>query len=228
MYDRFHKNVAVAMSDISDGSMKEVKNRGQVVRANAATFLQSNGFSIEKTVRISLDYDSTNFARYITVNDTNGGDGMTRSSSIVSDALFTRDINLALFLPLADCIGTILYDPDQNVLGVSHLGRHNLEQMGGEKTIRYMIDEFGSQSARLRVFMTAAAGKSGYPLHSFEGRSLKEVAVEQMVRAGVNPHNITDDARDTISDDSLYSHSNSLQDPNAPVGRQAVVAMMRS
>jgi copper oxidase (laccase) domain-containing protein len=128
-----------------------------------------------------VDYDTTNFARYAVVDDRDRGDGMainhdtkTTRHTAPHDALFTKTKKLGLFLPLADCLGAVIYDDEYGVLGVSHLGRQAAEQYGATKTIRYMVDNFGSNPAKLKIWLSPAAGKANYPLWNRNNMGLAE------------------------------------------------------
>lgn len=219
--------VMYRMSSVSDGSMSKAvtDNHRQI---NQEVFLQSSGVRIGQAVLVKLEYNSDNFCRYLTASVSQAGDGMTRASSVVADALFTTEGDLALFLPIADCVAAVLHDVSNNVLGLAHLGRHNLEQAGGKKVIEYMVDQFLSKPADITVWLSPAAGKLNYPLFSFDNRSLHDVAIEQLQSAGIAVANIQVDARDTTTDDTLFSHSEFLKGNRQTDGRQAVVCMLRS
>lgn len=226
-YSETSKLIAV-LSDNIDGSMKQAGNTGEIIQGNVDAFLKTIGIHADSAVRVRLDYDSEHFTRYSVVDQNDKGDGITKPSSVVSDALFTKSHDVALFLPLADCIGAVLYDADNEVLGVSHLGRHNLVQNGGFESVRYMRKTFDTNPANVRVYLTAAAGKKHYPMFDFGGKSLHEVALAQLRQAGISSGNILVDERDTTTDPELYSHSEALKGAVIKEGRHAVVAMMRS
>ena len=222
-----NQNVLIALSDVDDGSMSkgvELATRD----SNRMTFLEKSGISLEQTVLVHLTYESHDFTRYKTIDSSSKSDGIIRDPSSSTDALFTQEKGLALFLPIADCIGMVMYDSVNHVLGLSHLGRHNLVQKGGSASIRYMKDHFGTEPHELEVWLSPAAGKSSYPLNDFKGQSLHEVATEQLLSAGADMENIVIDDRDTTKDESLFSHSEFLKKNRSVDGRQSVVAMMHS
>lgn len=222
-----HEDVVVAVSSKSDGTMKVVAGESQaMVDENRHIFLSRHNISMQDTALVRLDYDSEDFCRYAVVGENDRGEGMVRSGR-VADGLVTGTPGLALFLPLADCIGAVLYDPDKKVLMLSHLGRHNLEQFGGKKSVEFMMRECGVSSADLRVWLGPAAGRANYPLYAFGNRSLHEVAIEQLCAAGVAREAIVVDERDTASDETLFSHSQFLKGETAKGGRFAVAAMIR-
>jgi copper oxidase (laccase) domain-containing protein len=197
------------------------------VRANRYTFFTRHDIKPFQASLVNLAYEGDNYLRFHTIDKSYKGSGITHRSSLVSDSLFVVESGHALFLPLADCIGAVLYDATRNIFGLAHLGRHNLVQEGGMKNIEYMQQEFGSKPRDISVFMSAAAGKNAYPLHAFDGKSLHEVAAEQFQRAGIAINQIEIDTRDTITDSALFSHSNYLAGKQSSDGRHALVAIMR-
>lgn len=194
---------------------------------NRRKFLAKHGIIPEQSVLVYLQYEGNDYRRYFTVDSKNAGDGIARSPSLVSDALFTREKNLALLLPVADCIGAVLFDEVNHVLGLAHFGRHNLEQDGGLAVIAYIKRQFGTNPVDVRAWLSPAAGKDNYPLYDFNDRSMHDVAQEQLLAAGVLVVNIAHDERDTTTDLALFSHSEFLKDRRRIDGRQAVVAMMK-
>lgn len=220
-------DVVIAMSQASDGSMS-VGVDDEIRLANRGRYLENNDISAEQTILVRLTYGGLDYKRYHCVSTRHAGDGIVSSSSTTADTLFTRDKNVALFLPIADCIAAILYDPDNQVLGLAHLGRHNLLQQGGRANVMFMASEFDTNPAHLQAWLSPAAGRDNYPLFDFGERSLHEVATEQLVAAGVRVERILTDTRDTTTDEDLFSHSEFLKGSRLVDGRQAVVTMMRS
>lgn len=198
-----------------------------VVDENRRAFLEQRNLSLEKSVLVQLDYDSDNFCRYDVIDETAAGEGIVRGGRI-ADGLATQTKGLALFLPLADCVGVVLYDPEHVALMLTHLGRHNLEQNGGQRSVEFMIDEFGTDPSKLKVFFSPSAGKENYPVFSFDGKSLAEVAVIQLQTAGVRLENIEVSPIDTTEDLSYFSHSEFLKNHRKNDGRFAVVAWLDS
>ena len=213
------------MSALNDGSMSKAVT-DETRRLNREQFLSLSGITLAQTILVHLKYEGNDYRRYITVGVEQSGDGITQDSSFVADALFTQEKNVPLLLPVADCIGAVLYDPNNHILGLAHLGRHNLEQQGGEQIIRYMQAEFGTDPSVAQVWLSAAAGRANYPLFDFDNRSLHEVALEQLLAAGIQQSSVEIDVRDTTTDSTLFSHSEFLKGNRSIDGRQAVVCMM--
>lgn len=219
-------SVLIAVSTQADGSMSHGVN-DQTKRHNRQRFLGRYGMTLDQTVLVHLKYEGNDYRRYYEVSTEHAGDGIAFDSSIVADALFTRSKRLALLLPIADCIAAVIYDPQQQILGLAHFGRHNLQQSGGTAAIEFMQAEFSSAPATIRVWLSPAAGRENYPLFDFNNRSLYEVALEQLERAGVLNDNVEIDGSDTTTNIAFFSHSEFLKGNRQTDGRQAVVTMMR-
>lgn len=214
-------------SAVIDGSMKSPDKNHETVLPARRAFLEKHGISPKITTLVHLTYETDNFRRYRTVTHEDNGVGITSPATFKVDALVTTDNNHALFLALADCIAAVIHDTTNNILMMSHLGRHNLEQTGGTKSIEYLVDNFNVDPSNLTVWLSPAAGKGIYPLFSFDNRSLHEVATEQLINGGVKAENITASPIDTTTDLNYFSHSEFLKGNRETDGRFAVVAMLQ-
>ncbi len=221
--------LVVAISTVSDGNMliHEDKANKDVVK-NRRLFLEHNHIALEQTSRVNVTFDRTDFRRYVEVSDQHKGKGMSGDDIVPADALITRTSNHALFLPLADCVGVVLCDPDNKILMLTHIGRHSLEQNGAYESVLYLSRVYRSLPEHLLVWLTPSPSKNAYPVFSFDNRSLKEVVHEQLNTAGVQATNITDNNRDTFTDSNYFSHSAFLKGQKSTDGRYAIVAMMRN
>lgn len=222
------RDLLVAISTVADGNMliHEDKSNARVV-TNRANFLGSVGLTMDQTTRVDVVYGGENYCRYNIVSLNNGGQGMHDGNVIASDALITTDKNHALFLPLADCVGAVIYDPIQKVLMLSHLGRHNLLQNSGQKSVEFLQNKFHSVPSNLHVWLSPAASKAAYPIWDMDGKGMKEATSEQLLSAGILEDNIKDSPIDTSTDKNYYSHSEFLKGHRKEDGRYAIVAVMR-
>lgn len=219
--------LAIFTSTNTDGTMKTIDNDRETAHSNRVAYLEKVGIPPGATTLHTLGYDSDNFCRYQELSDTDKGDGIIRDSTINADAVVVTLPGHAILLPLADCIGAVIHDPHKNILMVSHLGRHNLEQYGGTKCIDFLTDKHGADPANLTVWLSPAAGKDSYPLYAFDNRGMHEVAVEQLVAAGIRSHNLEISPVDVTTDRRYFSHSQFLKGTRETDGRFAIVAMMR-
>jgi copper oxidase (laccase) domain-containing protein len=206
--------------------MKSTDQSYKSVLPTRKIFLDKYSISPDQSTLVQLVYEGADYCRYLALTSDNKGDGITRSASIEADALVVTEPDHALFLPLADCVGAVIHDPIKDILMVSHLGRHNLEQFGGTKCIEYLIEKHGVDPNSLTVWLSPAAGKDFYPLYAFDNRSLYDVATEQLIAAGVESQNITVSPIDSAADNNYFSHSQYLKGKRESDGRFAVVAML--
>lgn len=213
------------LSSIDDGSMKRTDSHTETVDQNRRRFLTRHNTAPEECVLVQLDYDSDDFCRYNIVDQSSAGKGMVRPGQI-ADGLATKVTNLGLFLPLADCNGVMLYDFKQKAIMLTHLGRHNLEQNGGMRSIEFMTKQFSTNPQDIHAYFSPYAGGDNYPLFAFNGKSIGDVSKEQLISAGVHAENITDNEIDTINDHRYYSHSEFLKGHRMNDGRFAVLAML--
>jgi copper oxidase (laccase) domain-containing protein len=223
----FGSSVIAAISSRQNGNMKFGLGDDEKTQQDRLSFLSDVGIDIAQTTLVGITYATDDFTKYRTVEADDKGRGMTSGEALErADALVTNTPDHALFLPLADCVGAILYDEDAHVLMVSHLGRHSIEQEGALKSVQYLVDHFGVDSARLKVWLSPGVGKESYPLHNFEGKGLHEVIEAQLARAGVIETNIENACIDTAKDVQYFSHSEYLKGNETDSGRFAIVAMM--
>lgn len=214
-------------STATDGSMKSLDGNFASVLPTRTVFLRKHGVEPEDTVLVHLVYEGDNYARFVTADDALRGDGITRRPSFIADGVATQQKNLVLFLPLADCTGVVLHDPKKNALMLSHLGRHNLEQDGGTKSVEYMVEQFNCNPADITVWLSPAAGSEKYPLYDFDNRSMHDVATEQLLRAGILDTNITRSLIDTTKDTNYFSHSEFKKGNRPTDGRFCVLAYIK-
>jgi hypothetical protein len=223
------------VSTISDGSMLNrhdpldpavIRNREVFLKKHSITMPQSVRLHVNMLVRATVEHDQ-DYCRYREVTSKEGSRGMYNDDTIVGDAIVTRKKNVALFLPIADCVGATFYDPVQHVLMVSHLGRHSLEQQGGTKSVEFLVQSFGSNPADIKVWLTPAPGKDVYPIWKLDNKGMKEATFEQLDAAGILLNNITDNPADSTKDLNYYSYSEFLRGNREEDGDYAIVAMMR-
>jgi polyphenol oxidase len=225
----FGSKIVTALSSVDDGNMKKdgmPEELTKNVDRDRKIFLEKNNIEINQAVLVKLSYDKEDFTVYQTVVSEDVGNGIVKDGAPVADALVTVDKNVALFLPIADCVGAIIYDPIKKVLMVSHLGRHSTEQHGGTKNIQYLIENFDCDPANILVWFSPSPSADSYPLFKFENRSLHDVNKEHFEDAGVKPENIEVCNVDTSTDKNYFSYSEFMKGNRAADGRFAIVATM--
>ncbi|HWT40303.1 MAG TPA: polyphenol oxidase family protein [Dongiaceae bacterium] len=220
-------SVAVAISTVHDGSMYTPSDQeDEGVIKNRQTWLEKQELAMADTTRVHISYDTDNFCRYRIINASNKGEGMVDGNDEHADALVTTVPGQALFLPVADCVATTLFDEEHGVLMLSHLGRHSLEQQGGIKSVEFLVKHFGTNPEHLKVWLSPAPGKQVYAIYKLNNQGMKEAAFEQLQSAGVKRQNVIDSPADTAIDDRYFSHSEFLKGNKQTDGRFAMVAVM--
>lgn len=221
------RQLLVGHSTVRDGSMLNRENLGdsQVI-AHRQKWLTTLGIDSTHTYRARLEFTGDDFCRYreVRVDDVPVSQDDTYNQG--ADALITTKPNTALFLPIADCIGAVLFDEEHGVLMLSHLGRHSLEQRGGVRSVEYLATYYKTDPKKLKIWLSAAVGKELYKIYTLSNKGMKEVLYEQLVEAGVDLSRIEDTEYDTGTHPNYYSYSEFLKGNKAENGRHAIVAMM--
>lgn len=219
--------LTIACSTVEDGSMRyQGAPDSDEISRNRENFLAKHAMTSADTALVYLVYEGDDYCRYRVVDKQDKGDGMVGDPSRVADAIASKTPGVGLFLLVADCIAAVIYDPINHAVMLSHLGRHNIEQEGGRHSVLFMQEQFGTKPEDVEVWLSPAAGKDNYPLHSFDNKSLHEVAREQLLAAGVMAEKIDMSPLDTTTDPNYYSHSEFLKRHRDIDGRFAVAVML--
>ncbi|MFZ1301972.1 MAG: laccase domain-containing protein [Candidatus Microsaccharimonas sp.] len=222
------------ISTVADGSMYNRHNSTDpAVIENRRVFLEKHGLSIDQTTRLdtqltprAINHD-TNFHRYFEVNEDAKGAGMYNDDVVTADAIVTTHPGHVLLLPVADCVGAVLYAATQGVLMMSHLGRHSLEQQGAQKSVEYLTEHYGANPEDVEVWLTPAAGKDKYPIWALDNKGMKEATLEQLAAAGITEAHIHDSPENTTDDENYYSYSEYLKGNRNEDGDHLIVAVMQ-
>lgn len=215
----FPAAIVAAVSSIEDGSMKDGEDLLTAdAIANREKFLRSQQLNPDHTAVFFASFDTEDYCRY-----KEAAPGLMPGI----DAVSTNRRGQPILLPLADCVGAVIYDPNQCALMVSHLGRHSTEQLGAMQSIAYMTKQYGSQPQDLLVWLGPSPNGDAYPLWKFDNRGFTEVLYEQLVGAGVERGRIEISQVDTSTNPHYFSHSQFLKGRQAADGRYAIVAMLK-
>ncbi len=147
--------------------------------------------------------------------------------------------SVSLVFPCADCAVARFYDPEQDIIGITHsdavhTGKHIIP-----KCIRYMTEKFGTDINKLQVFVGAFAfegwtydkipdfaakkdetGKiigineewSQYIIFDSQKYLINygDKIFEQLISSGLNPDNISISPDNTLTNDDYFSNSRSF------------------
>lgn len=161
------------------------------------------------------------------------------NEGVYADVLYTEQPGVGLLLPVADCIGIVLYDAHRKALALAHVGRHASIAKTISKAIRLFINK-GSESTDITLWMAPSVAQDDYRMEYFDhltdpdwqgfadkredGIHLDLVGFNKSlaVKSGVLPENIFVSTVNTATNPDYFSHSQG--DTN---GRFAVLAQMR-
>ena len=232
----FPDNVLVRVSSRGDGTLLDRINgerHAPEVVARRRAFCAKAGVDYDTCAYMIITYDTGrtyDVIREVTEPNTEG---------YLADVLYTTTPGIGLFLPVADCIGTVIYDPVQLSLTLAHVGRHASEADTLAKTISYLAEK-GSNPEDLIIWMAPAVTQDHYRMDYFAQKEdllwrgfftekddgvyidLQGYNRSRAIASGVLPAHIYTSEVDTAVDPHYFSHSQ-----GDTSGRFAVVAMLR-
>lgn len=155
-----------------------------------------------------------------------------------TDALVTREKDLALCVLVADCTPVLLSDHTAGVIGAAHAGRMGARNGIVKNTVQAMVD-LGAQPSQIQVLLGPAAAGASYEVpedmaadvekhlpgsrttttRGTAGIDVRAGLVRQLLSLGVT--HIDADPRGTITDHDFFSHRR-----DGVTGRQAGVIWM--
>jgi len=233
----FPPDLLVAVSSKNDGTMlNRIRGRHVAeVLENRRRFCDHIGVTYEDVVYHVISYDQgQTFDNIAEVTETDTV--KYNNEGIFADALYTETAGIGLFLPVADCIATVIYDPKRRALMLAHLGRHSTVAQLMTRAIQYFV-EHGSQAKDLQIWMSPSITQKNYRMDYFnhadeiswqnfcrqtaDGIYLDMQGFNRSlaVQAGVPVENIVISPIDTADDPNYFSHSS-----GDTGGRVAVVA----
>ncbi len=223
----FNKQVELLLTEVSDGNMKAVASLAprklEQAQKNRRKAVGALGLSGDTTALVRVVYGQPDYCKFITLDTAYGHSLDDDRSAEPSDGILTKTPTLGLFLPLADCLGLVLFDSRQKALMVVHCGRHTLLQNGACRAVAYMTEQIETNPGDLLVWFSPCAGKGHYPLFEADNKGLQELAISQLKEAGVYTHHMELSSVDTTTSSRYFSHSQG--DTN---DRFAICAKLRS
>lgn len=165
-------------------------------------------------------------------------DGPADVPVAATDAIVTREKNLALCVLVADCTPVLLSDHSAGVIAAAHAGRMGARNGIVRRTVEEMV-ALGAAPERIQVLLGPAAAGESYEVpaemaadvekhlpgsrtttkQGTAGIDVRAGLVRQLMGMGVT--HIDADPRDTITDTDFFSHRR-----DGVTGRQAGVIWM--
>ncbi len=236
----FPPNLLVAVSSKDDGTMlNRIRGRHVAdVLENRRRFCDQIGVTYDDVVYHVISYNQAQTFN-ATIEVTEFDTTQHNNEGIFADALYTEMAGVGLFLPVADCIATVIYDPKRRALMLAHLGRHSTVAQLMTRAIQYFVER-GSQAKDLQIWMSPSITQKNYRMeyfnhandmnwHNFCHQTADGIYLDMQgfnrslaIQAGVPADNIFISPIDTADNPNYFSHSS-----GDTAGRIAVVAMMR-
>ena len=236
----FPSDLLVAVSSKNDGTMlNRIRGRHVAeVLENRHRFCDQIGVKYDDVVYQVISYDRAQ--TFDTIAEVTEADTVKHNNEgIFADALYTEMAGVGLFLPVADCIATVIYDPKRRALMLAHLGRHSTVAQLMTRAVQYFVER-GSQAKDLQIWMSPSITQKNYRMdyfdhtndtnwHNFCRQTADGIYLDMQgfnrslaVQSGVPGRNIFISPIDTADNPNYFSHSS-----GDTAGRIAVVAMMR-
>ncbi len=237
----FPSDLLIAVSSKNDGTMlNRIRGRHVAeVLENRHRFCDQIGVKYDDVVYHVISYDRAQ--TFDNIAEVTEADTVKHNSEgIFADALYTETAGIGLFLPVADCIATVIYDPKRRALMLAHLGRHSTVAQLMTRTIQYFVER-GSQAKDLQIWMSPSITQRNYRMdyfnhtndtnwHNFCRQTADGIYLDMQgfnrslaIRAGVPSDNIFISPIDTADDPNYFSHS-----AGDAGGRFAVLAEIKS
>ena len=164
----FPSDLLVAVSSKNDGTMlNRIRGRHVAdVLENRRRFCDQIGINYDDVVYHVISYDQAQtFDATIEVTETDTV--KYNNEGIFADALYTEMAGVGLFLPVADCIATVIYDPKRRALMLAHLGRHSTVAQLMSRAVQYFVER-GSQAKDLQIWMSPSITQKNYRMDYFD------------------------------------------------------------
>ena len=237
----FPPELLIAVSSKDDGTMlNRIRGRHVAeVLENRHRFCDQIGVKYDDVVYHVISYDRAQ--TFDNIAEVTEADMVKHNNEgIFADALYTEMAGVGLFLPVADCIATVIYDPKRRALMLAHLGRHSTVAQLMTRAIQYFVER-GSQAKDLQIWMSPSITQKNYRMDYFnhandtnwqnfcrqtaDGIYLDMQGFNRSlaIRAGVPGDNIFISPIDTADDPNYFSHS-----AGDTGGRFAVLAEIKS
>ena len=237
----FPSDLLIAVSSKDDGTMlNRIRGRHVTeVLENRHRFCDQIGVKYDDVVYHVISYDRAQ--TFDNIAEVTEADTVKHNNEgIFADALYTETIGIGLFLPVADCIATVIYDPKRRALMLAHLGRHSTVAQLISQAVQYFVER-GSQAKDLQIWMSPSITQKNYLMDYFDHTNdtnwrnfcrqtadgiyldMQGFNRSLAIRAGVPGDNIFISPIDTADDPNYFSHS-----AGDAGGRFAVLAEIKS
>jgi copper oxidase (laccase) domain-containing protein len=202
----FNDEVLIGISEVSDGNMRFFGGDETEIIKNQKRL--SAEINAKKIARLKVVYNRDSYTNYLEINEENVEEfSIEKSENDIPtyDGLVTREPDIAFLLPLADCLGAVIYDPEKKIFGLLHAGRQNIEQEGPKSFIEFIKKQYGSNPKNIKIYYSPYA--LDYRINKLENKTISNAATEQLLASGILKENIIDSKTNTLNDERFPSHS---------------------
>ena len=221
----FPSELLIAVSSKDDGTMlNRIRGRHVAeVLESRRRFCDQIGVKYDDVVYHVISYDQGQ--TFDNIAEVTEADTVKHNNEgIFADALYTEMAGVGLFLPVADCIATVIYDSKRRALMLAHLGRHSTVAQLMSQAVQYFVER-GSQAKDLQIWMSPSIAQKNYRMayfdhtndtnwHNFCRQTADGIYLDMQgfnrslaIQAGVPGDNIFISPIDTADDPNYFSHS---------------------
>lgn len=217
----FGTKIKATISSKEDGNMLAKYSSLEDTARNIGKMLPKIGATPNKTIILNV----SDHEEWDGICDVGQADLASPLQRIMADALVTNQKDLALVLPTADCNPVILYDPQNQVLALAHLGWQSTVADLAFKTIHHLKNKYDSRPSEVLVYFGPAIKAESYifdgPLSQetdiawqpFMQKTDKGIGIDLLgfniqclQEAGILAKNIEASQIDTAASSNYFSH----------------------
>ncbi len=230
--------VYIFHSEEDDGNMSSVHAGEEIAVNNRKKFFKKNNLDYKKLVYMSVDTGNN----FLIVDK-----HIDLKTEEKVNCLITQKKDLILGLVIGDCAQTILFDKENNVLGLFHCGMLNIEGGILEKALESMKNKFNTNPKNIMAYIGPSIRVESYkydknilsklredsevrktlvhhPKEEFEYHiDIVQAIKNILTNKGVKKENILDSGIDTYTDPRYSSHVYTSQN-NLPEFRFLTIA----
>lgn len=226
MHNNILNYVDIFNSTKTDGNMSLLYDETERVRENRGKFFEKINIDYSKTYIIRTNFENPNLYKYL--------EELPKQENYNPnvDALITKNKDISLALLTADCMPLTLYDPIEKVIALVHCGWSWVDAGIIDRTISFMHKELNSNPQNILVNMGPTLAKEHYnwdenifkkiKKDSYVYKSIylnendrsekpyridvKAAVLNNLLSMGIERKNILDNAADTYTSDTYFSH----------------------
>ena len=162
-------------------------------------------------------------------------------SGMESDALYTKENNIALGIFHADCVPIFFYIPKHHIVGIIHSGHKGTKKEILYKSFKYIMEKENVIPEEIKIYIGPCRQEKDYLIDEVEAKSIVDLGYEEaVINHEDGPHfdmvkmnlkmiknlqiplkNVKISTKNTVTNKNLYSAYK-----NHPVGRMASIIML--